>query len=287
MRAKDLTVAYMLSALVAIVQAVVSAGGVFAPALYRDNPLIRTSFHGQDIVTLFVAVPLLVVGLVLEMRGSVRGRLVWLAMLAYALYGNAFYLFGAAFNVFFLAYVALVGMSLYALLFSVPRVDVDAIAASFSPRTPRWPVVGYMLLTAAGLGTLWTAMSVGFLVTGRVPAPIVASGHPTGVVFALDLTLIVPAMLLGAVWLLQRRPWGWLLAAVLSIKGAVYTLTLAFATVIVQRAGLADGSELPVWATLTVLGAIAAGVLLWHVRATASTTATTDRTLGAPATRAT
>jgi len=285
MTEKTLRVSYVLTVLVAVVQAIVSAGGVFAPALYRDNPLIRTSFHGQDIVTLYLAVPLLIIGLALELRGSVRGRLVWLAMLAYALYGNAFYLFGAAFNVFFLAYAALVGMSLYALLFSVPRIDVDALAAAFSPRTPRWPVVGYMLLAAAGLGMLWTAMSASFLFTGRVPAPIVASGHPTGVVFALDLTLIVPAMLLGAVWLLQRRSWGWLLAAVLSIKGAVYTLSLAVATVIVQRAGLADGSELPVWATLTLFGALGAGVLLWNVRT--SRASTTRRTSGERATPAT
>ncbi len=64
--------------------ATVSAVGVFATDwLYRDNTLVTTTFRGQDMVTLVVAVPLLLFGLVWEMRGSLRGRVLWLGMLFY------------------------------------------------------------------------------------------------------------------------------------------------------------------------------------------------------------
>ncbi len=74
--------------------------------LYRDNALVTATFRGQDVVTLFVAVPLLLVGLVLEMRGSQRGRILWLGMLFYMMYGYLFYRVAAAFNQFSLLDVA-------------------------------------------------------------------------------------------------------------------------------------------------------------------------------------
>ncbi len=76
----DLRFAYLLTG---ATMATASAGGVFATDwLYRDNALITATFRGQDMVTLLVAVPLLLVGLVWEMRGSPRGRVLWLGMVA-------------------------------------------------------------------------------------------------------------------------------------------------------------------------------------------------------------
>ena len=108
----------------------------------------------------------------------------------------------------------------------------------------------------------WVGMSVGYLVTDEVPRPIVDSGHPTGVVFAVDLVFIVPPMLLAATWLARRRTLGWVLAAVMSVGGAVYTLTLAAASVEIARQDVGAGSELPLWAALTVLGAVTAVLLV-------------------------
>ena len=104
--------------------------------------------------------------------------------------------------------------------------------------------------------------SLSYLVTGVVPAPIVASGHPTGVVFAIDLVFIVPPMLMGAVGLIRRRALGWILAAVMSVSGTVYTLSLSAASASVLRAGVGTGAELPIWAVMTLLGATTSWLLL-------------------------
>jgi len=263
MTASNLRASYIMTVLVGLLMAVVSAGGSFASeSLYRDNPLIVASLRGQDYVTLFVAVPVLIIGLLLERRGSLPGRVLWVASMFYGLYGYLFYAVGVAFNMFFLLYVAICGLSLYALLFSVPRVDVSLIDDAVTGRLARGVAIAYMLVVAASLGILWTGLSASYLATGTVPGPIVASGHPTGVVFAIDLIFIVPPMLLGAVWLIRRQRWGGFLASVLSVAGSVYTLTLAVASVEVVRAGVGTGSELPIWVFLTVFGAVSAGLLL-------------------------
>ena len=252
----DLVLARRLTGVAVVAMTVVAGAGAFGAGWpYRDNPLIVATFRGQDLITLFVAVPLLVAGLVLERRGSARGRVLWLAMLFNALYSYLFYAVGAAFNAFFLLYVAIVGLALYALLFSVPRLRFDATATTSIGRTVRVVGIAYLLLVATGLGLLWAGLSASYLVTGVVPAPIVASGHPTGVVFAIDLLFIVPPMVIGAIGLIRRRAFSGVVAVAMCISGTVYTLSLAAASIAVRAAGQGAGEELPLWVGLSVLGA--------------------------------
>lgn len=259
--------AYLLTAATAATMATASAVGVFATDwLYRDNALITATFRGQDMVTLVVAVPLLLVSLVLERRGSPRGRVLWLGMLFYSMYSYLFYAVAAAFNQFFLLYVATFGLPLYALLFSVPRVDVTRLGSAMGGRVARVVAITYTSVVAAGLGLLWVGISLSYLVTKDVPQPIVDSGHPTGVVFAVDLVFIVPPMLLAAIWLARRQALGWLLAGVMSVGGSVYTLTLAAASVEVSRQNVGASSELPIWAGLTTLGVLTVALLFAGIR---------------------
>jgi hypothetical protein len=147
----------------------------------------------------------------------------------------------------------------------VPRLDLAGLGAAMGGRVARVVALAYTSVVAVGLGLLWVGISLSYLVTGDVPRPIVDSGHPTGVVFAIDLVFIVPPMLLAAVWLARGRALGRVLAGVMSVGGSVYTLTLAAASVEIARQDVGAGSELPIWAGLTVLGAatvflLAAGI---------------------------
>jgi hypothetical protein len=169
---------------------------------------------------------------------------------------------GAAFNVLFLLYVAIWGLGTYALVLSAPRIDLAALGGAMRGRVARWFAIAYMLTVAAGLGVLWTGLAASYLFTRVVPGPIVTSGHPTGVVFAIDLVYIVPPMLVGAIALIRRRAVGWVLAGVMSVNGTVYTLSLAAASIEVARSGVGTGAELPLWGALTAFGALAAGLLL-------------------------
>jgi hypothetical protein len=221
-----LRTAQLLTVLIIPLVLVASAGGLFLEGLYRDNLWASSQFRGSDLVRLAVVVPIFAAALAMSLRGSKRALLVWLGMLWLTLYDYAFYLFGAAFNEFFLIYAALFSLSILALVFALAKVDAEEIGRRFRARTPvRW-IGGYMLLIAAFLGGLWTMQSLGFIVTGQPPQSLVASGHPTEIIFALDLSLLVPGMILGAVWLWRRRPWGYVVAAIMMVKGTLDPLTL-------------------------------------------------------------
>jgi len=252
--------ATILSTVISILAAIASAGGLLIDGLYRDNAFVTTTWLGNDAITLFLAVPILVTAMIFAQRGSLRASLIWMGALDYMLYNYAFYLFGAAFNWFFLLYVALLALSILALIFGLVSLDIVMISRSARPQMPVKWVGGYFLFVAFGLGTIYLIQSIGFIATGALPAIITLSGHPTNVVFALDLTLLVPWLMLGAFWLFKRQPWGYVVVGILNVKGPLYTLVLAVNSILVVNAGISQTSELPLWGTLTALGMLASGL---------------------------
>lgn len=263
------TTAYVLSALILVLTIAATAGGLLVDGLYRDNAFATAAWKGTDLATLAVGVPLLALALTFSLRGSFRAQLIWLGMLDYTLYNYAYYLFGTAFNALFLVYVALFTLSILALIFALANVDVGSIRRHFRDRTPVRGIAAYLLFVAAGIGGLWIAQSLSFVVTGQVPEFITKVAHPTSIVFALDLSLVVPFLVLGAIWLWQRRPWGYLLAAIMSVKGAVYMLALAAVSLAAMRAGFPKaGGELPLWGLLAAGFVVASLFLLLNGKPT-------------------
>jgi hypothetical protein len=224
--------------------------------------LAKSAWQSTDLVTQVIAVPISIAALILSIRGSTRAQLVWLGMLDYTLYKYAYYLFSAAFNRFFLIYVTLFTLSIFAFIFGLAGVDVNAIRQRFRARTPVKGIAGYMLFVAIGIGGLWTAQSLSFVVTAQVPQFIIDVAHPTSVVLALDLSLVVPFLVLGAIWLWKRQPWGYVLAAILNVQGAVYMLALVSASVSATQGGLSeDSARLPLWGLIS-LGFVVASLFL-------------------------
>jgi hypothetical protein len=270
MRHDKFNTAFVLSTLIAALMVAASLGGLLIENFYRDNAFVALLWRGNDLVTLVVAVPLLVGALIFARRkSSKRALLVWLGMLAYTLYNYAFYLFAAAFNQFFLLYVAIFTLSIYSLIFVLVKIDAEQIREMFHQHTPIKLISSYMLLIAAGLSLLWIGSSLRFVATGEVPQDILKTGHPTGIVYALDLSLLVPVLALGGIWLWRRKAWGYILAAMSLIKGATYTLVLTITSLFAISAGAVKSSgELPIWLSLTIASSLVIGFLLGNLKST-------------------
>jgi hypothetical protein len=258
----------ILSTLIIILVIIVSAGGLLLDNLYRDNFLVTFGWLGNDLVTLFVATPILVTAVLLAQHGSWRAYLVWMGMLDYTLYNFCFYLFGSALNSFFLTYTAIFTLSIFALIFGLAGCDVQALTHRVKPSMPvRW-MAGWMAVVALFLGAFWISQSLGYVFTGQVPAIMISVEWPTNVTAALDLSLVVSINALGAVWLWRRKPWGVVVAAVANVKGAVYMMALSATTITVFQAGALDSMALAVlWGSIGLGCLIVTILLLVHVRA--------------------
>lgn len=90
-----------------------------------------------------------------------------------------------------------------------------------------------------------------------------SGGRDAGQIAALDLWLVVSWCVPAAWWLWRGRPWGIVLAAVLTVKGAVYMAALSLATAAAVRAGTdVDAAQILVWAGIGTGYLIAAVALL-------------------------
>jgi len=142
--ARSLVVPYFLSAIVILLTAVASVAGLlYGQSLYDAKTL--AALMATDVLNLVGGIPFLLVSLWLARRGSARGLLLWMGSQFYIAYGYAYYAFGARFNPLFLVYVALMALSLYALVWSLLVVDPEAIAARFRESMPSRLIGGFLL----------------------------------------------------------------------------------------------------------------------------------------------
>lgn len=252
--------------LIVFMAASTSWGGLFLDGLYRDNALVVAAWRGNDIVTLFIVVPLLLASMALSLRGSKRGRLFWMGSLWYMAYNYMFYLFGAAFNEFFLLYAALFVLAIYALIFALLQTDAPEFSRSYSKNLPYKPVSAFMLFFAILLGGMWIGLSLNFVFTGEVHESISQTGHPTAVVFAVDLVLLIPSLVISGVLLWHQKAWGPILSAVVLIKATAYGMALINMTVISYRDTGAVDPFLSLWIVLTIGCAVSLVFLLRHIR---------------------
>lgn len=249
-----------LSAVLAALMVAQSLLGLYFPGQYRDAAWIRATWFGNDWITLTVGAPLLVVSLLLARRGSLRGLLLWLGMLGYGAYNYAYYLLGAALNAFFPLYVVAVVLSVVALILTLSRTDVALAAARFRPETPLRMIGGYFAFVAMGLTCVWTGMWAAYVFAGR-PTPVEPEAFK--LVAALDLALMVPALAVGGVLLWRRNAWGYVIAAIAGVQGALYLCVLSVNSAVAIHRNLVEApGELPVWGTLAIATTTATVLLL-------------------------
>ncbi|KAF5427091.1 hypothetical protein C5S42_05950 [Candidatus Methanomarinus sp.] len=72
----EFKLAFILSAIIVVLMIVASVGGLFIDGIYHDNLLVKSGWYGNDLVTLLLAVPLLVLSLVVSF-GLLGGVWLW------------------------------------------------------------------------------------------------------------------------------------------------------------------------------------------------------------------
>lgn len=245
------TSCYRASGFIAVLLTV-SAGAGLLLDVYRDNEWVSSQMRGQDFVSLVFGVPLLIVSTHFARKGSVRGLLAWLGALSYVTY-SYLYIFGIAWNELFLVYLALLMTSAYTLIRALIALDPLAIWASFDENAPSKSVVRFLSFFGVVLGLMWGTQAIVAIVTGDVPASVTSSGHPTAVVFVIDLGLVVPLFLIGARMLQRGEPWGFVVAGVLLFKGITEGLALLGMSLFMYLADHPDFDValVPVWGFVT------------------------------------
>jgi len=142
---------YTVSLVIAVLMAVASGAGLlYQSAVYPTNELIRT-FVPNDVVNLFIGLPIILGSMFLAMRGKLVGLLLWPGALFFVLYNYIVYVFAMPFSAAFLLDLALVTLSVYAIAGLVASIDGRSVQQRIAGSVPE-RVAGGIL---AGLGLLF------------------------------------------------------------------------------------------------------------------------------------
>ena len=226
----------------AVLVAIASTAGISIPAVYANETRISAAeFAGVDVFNLVAAVPALLISAELFRRGSLAGRLVWTGTVMYVVYAYIFYTLDVHFNALFLVYCALWGLSFYTLLWSLPSLAVPEIARLYGPGAPRRATAALFFWIALSVGARWMIEYIPAIGSGRVPHSLVELGSFTDPAAVLDLSLLLPALVIAAIMILRRRPLGFVLGPVLLTFAVLVFVMLDFLLGCLNLRGLGPG----------------------------------------------
>lgn len=258
-----LRAAYWLSGVIAVLMMVASAAGLLVDGLYRDGIWAREALRGGDLTTIAVAAPVLIASMLLARRGSRAAQAVWLGALAYSLYNYAYYVFGAAFNDIFVLHIALFSLSIATLALAIANIDVNAIAARFRGVRGARVIGGFLAVVGIVLGGLWLFLAIRFAVSGELMADLPADG--IHLVFAIDTSLLVPALVIAGFLLWRRTPQGYVFGTAMAVMGAMYQANLLMAGSFQANANVPGAKAFPLEGIVLATGfALATLWLLLH-----------------------
>ena len=217
----------VISALVTVA----SLLGLYDPNIYGEETRNwATQAKGQDIGNLIAVITLLVSGY-LHYKGSYKAALVWLGTLLYLIYAYIVYSMAVHINGLFLVYVTVLGLSTFALTFSVNslRANEKKLEGGSSLKFASYTLISIGVL----FSFLWLSELVPALVSGKVPQSIIDAGLWVNPIHVIDLAVVLPAFIMTGYMALKGKKAGpfflglWLVFSSLMAASIVAAMALS------------------------------------------------------------
>lgn len=216
---RNLALIYALSFLIAILMAVVSAVGLlYRTIVYPTEELLR-AFVSNDVVNLFIGLPILPGSMWLAWRGKLIGLLCWPGALFFVLYNYIAYIFALPFSWVFLLHLALVTTSVYTLIGLVAGIDAKVVQQQLTAAVPE-KVAGGVL---AGLGLLFFLRVIGVVVDTLTRGTVLTE---TELAVNTSDFLITPAWVIGGILLWRRKEFGYVTGLGLLFQASMLFIAL-------------------------------------------------------------
>lgn len=196
---------------------------------------------GQDLVDLVLIIPVFVISTVLAAKGKKGFCYIWAGVMAYLIYTFLIYAVSIHFNKLFLVYCLSLGLSFFSLAwFLYSRIRKSVSIEYFGNIS--YKITGiYFIAIAAIFYLLWLTEVLPATLTHNVPKSVTDTGLFTNIVHVLDLSIVLPAIMITGILILKRKQLGYVLAPVLLSFFTLMNITISVLIKLMKQRGL-EGS---------------------------------------------
>lgn len=214
-----LALVYASTFLIAILMTTVSVAGLlYRTTLYPTEELCR-AFVSNDVVNLFVGLPILLGSMWLTWRGKLVGLLCWSGALFYVLYNYIVYAFALSPNWAFLFYLALVTLSTYLLISLVASIDGKVVHQQLTGAVPERLAGGILV----SLGLLFFLRAIGVIVNALANGTLMTE---TELATNISDFFVTPAWVIGGILLWRRKELGYVAGLGLLFQASILFIAL-------------------------------------------------------------
>ena len=216
------------SIIISILITATSLFGIFFEKTYsRETYAWAIQGIGQDYANLAVVV-LLLISTYFVAKHSLRAYLIWLGSYIYLIYAFVIYAFAIHFQFLFLAYVAILGLSLYTFVGGLLTADKERIKKSLRANSKSQIVSVFLMVVGILFILLWLSEIVPNLLADTVPRTLTDAGLLTNPVHVLDLSFVLPGMIIISVLLKRKNVIGCLMA----VPFLVFVVTMGLGIIV-------------------------------------------------------
>lgn len=184
---------------------------IYGKGIYRHmSAEVAPQGIAQDYVTLFLAIPLLLISLLWTGKGSLKGRYLLSGVLIYFLVTYLFYLTMGMYNALFLVYAVLLALSFFSLALVLFSFPLSRLSRCFSQKCPLKTAGWFLIVNSFLIALLWLGIVLPPLLDGSL-YPVSLEHYTTLIVQGLDLGLLLPIGVVSGILLVRKETIGLLI----------------------------------------------------------------------------
>lgn len=242
------------------------AVSVYGKGIYQYMSVpAAVSQIAQDKVTLFLGIPLFLISLYLFRKNSLKGKILLSGTLIYFFTTYMFNMASTIFNSLFLVYVAITGLSFFALILTLMSFERNKMNSYFSDKLPVKFIGGFLMFGAIATAGSWLGIVMPAVTGGKYPLEL---GHyTTMVVQAFDLSIYLPISFLSGFFIFRKKQIGYLMAPVYLIFLVILMASVTAKVFSVNASGIAvNPQQLFIFPIFTLISVICSYLVFKNIK---------------------
>lgn len=210
---------------------------LYGRGIYKNDSIsVVAQGKAQDLVTLILGIPMLIISMVILRKESLRGKLLLTGTLGYFLYTYMSYTFLWNFNYLFLVYVIIMSCSLFAFILSIIEIDISNMKNNFTDKLPSKLIGGFQIFIGIAIGLMWFGKIAQALKMRTAPDGL--EHYTTLVIQGMDLGIVMPFAILSGILLIKKNNYGYLMSSIIIVKGFSMLTTITVMMISMMLSGI-------------------------------------------------